>query len=191
MPDLMQLLLNIADLIPAIIITLRILAGVMGIWLVSAGIFELYAVSNDNNQRLLSGRKEFTWAGGFGSLFIGGLMMGFTNMEMIGVLSSTFTGDYVTSELMTYAVGTGGSLTERGKAALSVIFMILQVVGFIAFLKCFWVFNNRFNNGPNGDASMGKAIGFMIGGFACWNAKWCIDVIKNQIGLDVLGLFFS
>lgn len=190
MPDLMTILLNTGDLIPAMISTLRVVAGLMSVWLVGSGLFELYAVSNDNNQRLLSGRKEFTWGGGFGSLIIGGLMMGFTTLEVIAPLTNGLTGGYVTNQLMMYQVDAAASLTEKGKAALSVIFMILQVVGFIAYLKAFWVFNNRFNNGPSNQVSMGVAVGFLIGGFLCWNAKWFIDVLNNQIGFNILGLFF-
>lgn len=190
MPDLMQLLLNTGNLVPSLITTLRVLAGVMSIWLVGSGIFELYAVSNDNNQRLLSGRKEFTWAGGLGSLLIGGLMMGFTTLDVIAPLTNGLTGGYVTNQLMMYQVDAAASLTEKGKAALSVIFMILQVVGFIAFLKAFWMFNNRFNNGPSNQISMGLAFGYLIGGFLCWNAKWVIDVAGNEFGFNILGLFF-
>ena len=59
-------------------------------------------------------------------------------------------------------------------------------------MKSFWIFNARFgDSGRSGDSSIGKGIGFLVGGFMAWNAKWVIDVINNQLGIDLIGLFFN
>lgn len=191
MPDLMQMLMSLADVIPAFIKVLQSVATLMGLFLVGCGMFELWATSDGNQQRLLGGRKEFTLSGGFASLIIGGLMTAFSNLDIIAPLSSIYSGRFVTSQLVAYQVGHGASLTEQAKAVISVIFMILQVVGFWAFLRSFWIVNDRANNGPQHNVSLGKAFGFMTGGFAAWNAKWCIDVLRNTTGIDIIGMFLT
>lgn len=192
MPDLLQILLNFSSVIPHIMKLFKGVCGLMAIWLVSNGLFELYAASNDNYSKFFSGRKSYSVIGGFTSVIIGSLLMGFTNLDVINITTRSLTGDHVTSEILTYAGNTGTSLSEKGKEVLKVIFQILQVLGFVAYVKSFWIFNARFGDGSrSSDASMGKAIGFLVGGFLAWNAKWVIDVINNQLGIDLIGLFFN
>jgi hypothetical protein len=191
MPDLMQVLMSLADMIPAFMKVLQGVATLMGFFLVGCGMYELWATSSNNQQRLLGGRKEFTWGGGFVSLIIGGMMTAFSNLDIIAPLSSVYSGRFVTSQLVAYQVARGASLTEQAKAVISVIFMILQLVGFWAFLKSFWIVNDRANNGPQHNVSLGKAFGFMSGGFVAWNAKWCIDVLRNTTGINIIGMFLN
>lgn len=192
MPDLLQILLNFSGVIPYIIALLKTVCGIMAIWLISNGLFELYAIANDNNSKLVSGRKSYSVVGGLTSLIIGAFLMGFTNLDVINITTRSLTGDYVTSQILTYDAGNNLSISEKGKEALMVIFQILQALGFVAFMKSFWIFNARFGDGGrSNDSSIGKGIGFLIGGFMAWNAKWVMDVINNQLGIDLIGLFFN
>ena len=52
MPDLLQILLNFSGVIPYIIALLKTVCGLMAIWLITNGLFELYVAANDNNSKL-------------------------------------------------------------------------------------------------------------------------------------------
>lgn len=188
MPDLLDLLINLSAAIPGLIKFMQAICMIMALWLVGNGILELYAVSNENSSKFLSGRVKYSISGGILSIVIGGFFVLLSGQELINITTRTLTGDYTTSQILIYKVKDGLTSTDKGKLALSAIFSILQMVGVVAYIKALWIFKNSEKN-PN--SSIGKGMCFLIGGMAAWNAEWCMNVINNQLGINLIGLFFS
>ena len=75
-------------------------------------------------------------------LLVGGTMLSMTTLDFIGITTRTLTGGSVTSQLLAYSAGGAAatSLSASAQAGTNAIFMILQVVGFLAYIKFFMLF---------------------------------------------------
>lgn len=187
-PDLLSILINLGGAIPPLILAMQTMTGLMGVYLTMVGLLELWGSSNEGSSKFLAGSRRFTFAGGISNLFVGACMIGLATLDVVNIFSRTMTGDFVTSQLLSYD-STGNGLSEKAAIATHVIYMIMQVVGFVAFIKAFLTLNRHYNGDTR--QNLGHVFGWLIGGFVCWNAQWFIGVLNNTIGFDLIGLFFS
>lgn len=188
MPDLLDLMINLGAMIPKLVDLLRVLCALISVYLIGNGFLELYAAHDGGSSKFLSGRERYSTVGSIISIFIGSMFLALASLELLNITTRSFTGDYVTSQIMTYKVNEGVDTIQKAKLAKEVIFEILQVVGFIAIIKALLIFKNSEKN-PN--QSLGKAVCFFVGGLAGWNAEWLMQVINNQMGINLIGLFLN
>ncbi|UXI68333.1 type IV secretion protein DotIE [Tahibacter amnicola] len=186
-PDLMTILINIGVVIPPTISLLQTLVGVIGIWLVAGALIEMWGVSNDGALKYIPGKSRFSVGSAMAQLLVGSFLMMLGTLEMVGIFSRTFTGDYVNSKFLAYTPGGGGTLLENARLATSALYGIMQIVGFVAMIKALMTMNQRANGQQN--ASVGQACAWMIGGVACWNFKWFAEMLNNTLGFRIIGLF--
>ena len=197
MPDLLQILINIQTVLPAFMTTLKVIVGIMALFIVTGSLFELWGLAHDNHNKYMAANRRFSLAGGITGLLVGGLMLSMMSLDFIDITTRTLTGGSVTSEILAYkttaSTGTGTSLSASAQAGTNAIFMILQVVGFIAYIKFFMLLKGRYDgSGSSNQGGLGIAFGYLIGGFACWNAQWLGNVVNDDIfGFKLLVLFFK
>ena len=195
MPDLLQILINIQTVLPMFMTTLKVIVAIMSLFIITGSLFELWGLAHDNHNKYMAANRRFSLAGGLMGLLVGGTMLSMTTLDFIGITTRTLTGGSVTSQLLAYSAGGAAaiSLSASAQAGTNAIFMILQVVGFLAYIKFFMLLKNRYDgSGANQQGGLGIAFGYLLGGFACWNAQWLGNVVNNDIfGFKLLGLFFN
>ena len=188
-PDLVEVLINAGGVAPALVMLLQGIAAIIGLYLVSGALVELWGVSHDNALKYVAGRQRFSVGSALVSLLVGAFLVALSTLELIGILSRTFSGtSYVASRIMPndMAYSGGGSLADKGAVATIVLLSIMQVVGFIALVKSLMTVNRYYNNQQ---ADLGSATGWAIGGILCWNFKWFADVVNNTLGFDIVSMF--
>jgi hypothetical protein len=188
-PDLMTLLANFSSAIPPLLFLLQAIATLMGVWFTAGALAELWGVSHENASRYLPGNKNFSTGGAFVKLFIGGTLCAMGTLQMVGIMTRTFTDDYVASRFLSYTA-TDNSFDQQKLAAMSALLGIMQVVGFIAMIKG-WTTINQRAEGRSGAVGYGVAAAWLVGGILCWNFKWTTDMINCQFGYNVIGIFTS
>ena len=188
-PDLMEVLVNVGVVIPPIIMMLQGIAVLMGLYLVANSMIEIWGVTHDNAIKFMAGRQRFSVGSALISMFIGSLLLAMGTLELVGILSRTITSDYASSRITAAALSytSGGGLAEKAQIATLTLLGIMQVVGFIAMLKGWLTINRHYNQ--QGQAGLGYAFGWIIGGVLAWNFKWFSDLINNTIGFNLIGLF--
>jgi hypothetical protein len=185
-PDLTIVLANIGTVIPDIIQLMQGVIAVMGLYLVIGALIELWGVSHDNAQKYLTSNKKFSAGSALIQLFIGAILTATATLEWMGMMSRALTGTYANSRFISYPAAST-SLSDQAAAATLAILGILQIVGLVAMVKG-WMTANSVANG-SARASMGQAIGWMVGGVLAWNFKWFSDALNNTIGFNVISLF--
>lgn len=194
MPDLLQILINIQAVIPAFMSLLKSVVGIMSLFIFAGAVFELYGAANENNQKYLASNRRFSAVGGIIGILVGGVMFSLVTLDFIDITTRTLTGDHVTSEILAYSAGGTSSLSANAKAGANTIFMLMQVVGFIAYVKFFLIMKARYDGSGAGQKAggIGSALTFLVAGFLCWNAQWAAEVVNEDIfGFKLLGLFFN
>jgi len=188
-PDLVDILVNVGGVIPPIIMMLQGISALIGLYLVAGSLIEIWGVANDNAMKYIPGRQRFSVGSALVSMFVGSILLSMGTLELVGILSRTLTGDYASSRITAEALSYtgGGRLSEKVQVATMAILGIMQVVGFIAMVKG-WLTINRYYN-HQGQAGLGQAFGWIIGGVLAWNFKWFSDVLNNTIGFNLIGLF--
>lgn len=188
-PDLMEVLVNVGVIIPPIIMMLQGIAALMGLYLVSSSLIEIWGVTHDNAMKYVAGRQRFSVGSALVTMFVGSILLAMGTLELVGILSRTLTGDYADSRVTadSLAYSGGGGLAEKAQIASLALLGIMQVVGFIAMVKG-WLTVNRYYN-QQGQAGFGQAFGWIIGGVLAWNFKWFSDVLNNTIGFNLIGMF--
>lgn len=188
-PDLIEVLVNVGGVVPPIIMMLQGIAALMGLYLVSISLVEIWGVTYDNAMKYVAGRQRFSVGSAIISMIIGSLLLSMSTLELVGVMSHTLSGDYaahrVMAEELTYAES--GGMNEKIRVAKTAIMGIMQVVGFIAMIKG-WVTINQYYN-QQGQAGLGTALGWLIGGVLAWNFQWFASVLHNTLGFDMLAAF--
>lgn len=187
-PDLVELLIKAGAVAPALVMLLQGIAAVTGLYLVGSALVELWGVSHDNALKYVAGRQRFSVGSALVSLCIGAFLSALSTLNLVGIMSRTFTGSYTAARIMPehMAYSGGTSLADRGAIATIGLLSIMQVVGFVAMFKSLMTVNRYYNNQQ---ADLGSAAGWMIGGILCWNFKWFADVVNNTLGFNIIGMF--
>ena len=136
MPDLLQILINIQTVLPMFMTTLKVIVAIMSLFIITGSLFELWGLAHDNHNKYMAANRRFSLAGGLMGLLVGGTMLSMTTLDFIGITTRTLTGGSVTSQLLAYSAGGAAatSLSASAQAGTNAIFMILQVVGFLAYI---------------------------------------------------------
>lgn len=185
-PDLVTVLVNVGEVIPPAIMMLQGISAFMGLYLVGSALIEIWGVSHDNAMKYVSGRQRFSVGSAIVQMVIGSVLLAMGTLEWMGIMSRTLTGDYANSRMLSYSAS-GTTLQEQAQLATLALLGIMQVVGFIAMVKG-WLTINSFYN-AQGQAGLGQATGWIIGGVLAWNFKWFSDVLNNTIGFNLIGMF--
>jgi intracellular multiplication protein IcmC len=187
-PDLMQVIVNISKHTEPLIMMLQGIAGLVALILFAQAMLEIWAVTDNNATKYLPGRQRYSIMSAIATVLVASALLAMSDLQLVGVLSRTLSGDYATSRITPEAMSYGGAdISEKAQVATMGLLMILQVVGFIAMFRG-WLSINHFFNATS-QASFGTALAWLIGGILCWNAKWVSDVINNTIGFNVIGMF--
>ncbi len=188
-PDLMDVLVNFGAVIPSLIMLLQGIAALTGLYFVASALFEIWGVTYDNAMKYLPGRQRYSVGSALVTMFIGSLLLAMSTLELVGIFSRTISGNYATSRInadaLSYAPTDG--LEVKAQVATLALLSIMQCVGFIAMFKG-WITINRYFN-QQGQAGLGTAWAWLIGGLLAWNFEWFADVINNTIGFNIIGLF--
>ena len=59
-PDLVEVLINAGGVAPALVMLLQGIAAIIGLYLVSGALVELWGVSHDNALKYVAGRQRFS-----------------------------------------------------------------------------------------------------------------------------------
>jgi hypothetical protein len=191
MPDLIDVLINVGVVIPPLIMLLQGIAALTGLYLVASSLIEIWGVTHDNAMKYVAGRQKYSVGSALVTMFIGSILLAMGTLEMVGIMSRTLTGNYVDSRItansLSYTQAGTNGLAEKAQIATLVLLGIMQLVGFIAMIKGWLTINQYYNQ--QGQAGLGQAFGWIIGGVLAWNFKWFSDVINNTIGFNLIGLF--
>jgi len=185
-PDLVQIMVNVGNIIPPMIMMIQGISVLMGLYLTGGALIEIWGVTHDNALKYVAGKNKFSVGSAIVQLFIGAILLSIGTLEWMGIMSRTITGDYANSRMLSYS-SSGSTLQEQAQLATLALLGIMQVVGFIAMIKG-WMTVNGYYNQQN-QAGLGTATGWIIGGILAWNFKWFSDVLNNTIGFNLIGLF--
>ena len=189
-PDLIDVLINVGVIVPLLIMFMQGVVSLMAYFLFVSSLVEIWGVSNENAMKYLPGSQRYSYGSALATMFISALMLATSTLQLIGMLSRSLSGDYaanrITPESLSYSGG--GGLAEKAQIATLVLLGIMQAVGFIAIVKSFILFNSRFND-SHPRHGVGAGFTFLIGGLVCWNFKWFADLVNNQLGFNLIGLF--
>ncbi len=192
LPDLAALLVNLNGLIDPIISLVQITTGLIGLYLVSSSLFDLWGSSNNNIQKYLSSASRVTVSGAIVKMFVGAIFISVSTLEMVGILSRSVTGGTaevrMTSDGLTYVQN--ASLNEQAQLAALVVLGILQVIGLVAMAKGLLTINKHYNGQSH--QGIGTAMAWLIGGLCAWNFRFFTAVLNNTIapGAHVLDIFY-
>jgi len=186
MGDLMSVLVRLGDVVPSMIMLLQSIIGLIGLWLTSGALVELWGAHNPNANKYLAGNRQFSTASALVQLVIGGVLAAMSTLQLVGVLSRTLTEDFASSRFLTYTPA-DNSFDEQRLAAMAAILGIMQVVGLIAMVKG-WLTINSHVKGQS-KTGYGMAFAWLIGGVICWNFKWFTDVLNCTVGFNIIGIF--
>lgn len=190
-PDLLTVLINIGNVIPPIIYMLQYIAALIGAYLITSGLVELYCTSNDNAQKYIAGGQRFSVVSALVKFLTGSIFAAMGTLEWMGIMSRTVTGDYANSRFISYCTGSGScggsTLQEQMRFGVQATMGIMQIIGFVAMCKGIMM-ANKIQSGQS-NVSLGTAITWMIGGVAAWNFEWVASVINNTIGFNLINLF--
>lgn len=188
-PDLIDVLINVGSIIPVLIMVAQGILALIAYLLMASAFVELWGLSHDNTVKYLPGAQRYSYGSALVTMLISGLMLATSTLQMVGMLSRTLTGDYAAERIMPSALSySGGGLSEKAQVATLVLLSIMQAVGFYAISKGYFILNGRFND-TQPRQSVGAGLVFITGGVFCWNFKWFADVLNNQIGFNIIGLF--
>jgi hypothetical protein len=187
-PDLIEVLLNAGKVAPALLMLMQGIVAVIGLYLVGSALVELWGVSYDNALKYVAGRQRFSTGSALISLLIGALMSALSTLNLMGVLSRTFSDDYASERIMpsSMAYSAADSIANKGAAAAVVLLSIMQVVGFVAMVKSLLTINRYYNNEQ---ADLGSAATWAIGGILAWNFQWFANVVNNTLGFSIISIF--
>ena len=184
--DLVDVMVNIGKVIATEILMCHGIAAIIGLYLTSAALVEIWGVTHDNALKYVAGRQRFSVGSACVQLVIGSILLAIGTLEWMGIMSRTLTGDYANSRMLSYS-SSGSTLQAQAQLATLALLGIMQVVGFIAMVKGWLTVNGYYNNQTQ--AGLGTASGWIIGGILAWNFKWFSDVLNNTIGFNLVGLF--
>lgn len=185
-PDLVQIMVNVGNIIPPLIMMVQGISVLMGLYLSAGALIEIWGVTHDNALKYVAGKNKFSVGSAIVQLFIGAILLSIGTLEWMGIMSRTITGDYANSRMLSYS-SSGSTLQEQAQLATLALLGIMQVVGFIAMIKGWMTVNGYYNQ--QSQAGLGTATGWIIGGILAWNFKWFSDVLNNTIGFNLIGLF--
>lgn len=185
-PDLVTVLVNVGNIIPPLIMMLQGICVLIGLYLTSGALIEIWGVTHDNALKYVAGKTKFSVGSAIVQLFIGAIFLAIGTLEWMGIMSRTLTGDYANSRMLSYS-SSGTTLQEQAQLATLALLGIMQVVGFIAMCKGWLTVNGYFNQ--QSQAGLGTATGWIIGGILAWNFKWFSDVVNNTLGFNIISLF--
>lgn len=182
-----QVLGNVSLIIRPFILLVQIIFVVMGIFLTFNALVELWNAGDENSRRLFAAKHQPSFASSSARLIIGSLMSALGTLELVGVLSRTFTTDYVNNPYMSYAPPGSDDLQTQTIFAMGVIFGFLQLIGLIGMGRGVMTFNAL----ARGDSrrSKGEAFFFLLGGLGCWLGQWVGDVLANTTGIHPFQYF--
>ncbi|ABS45747.1 MULTISPECIES: hypothetical protein [Yersinia pseudotuberculosis complex] len=185
-PDLMTLAINFGKIMPPFIMLLQGICGIIGMWLFVTGLTDVVGVSNPNMDKYIASRSKYSVSGAIVKMVIGSFFVGMATLQLVGILSRSLTGDYANSRMLSYS-SAGTTLEQQAQLATLGLLSVVQAVGFVALMKGLFTLVGRFNGENN--ANLGTASTVIIGGVLAWNFKWFADVINNQFGYNIIGLF--
>lgn len=184
-PDLLTVLVNLAEFVLPMVGLLQAVTTVMGLYFVSAGLIEFWGISNGNAEKFVGGRSRFSVAGALTNLFIGALFTGMGTLELIHILSRTYTGGYANSVDLSYLPK--NSFEAQALAATAALMAILKVIGFIAICNGLLTANRHVHGQIQ--HGIGLALAFFIGGVICWNFQWTTEMLNCSMGFNLIGFF--
>lgn len=186
MPNLMDILISFGGIAPLILEVLQGVMALCGVFLTGMAIIEFYCTANENAARFLPGAQRFTIGSATAQLVIGAALISLSTLEFIGIATRSLTGTEVTSRLMAYQTG-GITLAAETQAAVQGILTLLQLLGFCAIAKSFFMMNARAHGQEPGSATL--AYGFLGGGLIAWNFPLFAQFINSLTGFNILGWF--
>lgn len=169
-PDLAQMLKNLSDTIPNLMELVTAIAYVMGMFFMVKAIF---ALKNYGEQRSHGGyESEKSLMSALLILFVGAGLFYLPTMVQAGL--TTFW-----TEPNPYAYEDENS--DPWMEMLKAVFIIVQLVGTIAFIRGLVILSHVGKGGERG--AVGKAMTHMIGGILCINLYGFLQAVFNTLAL--------
>jgi hypothetical protein len=183
------IIVNIGKFMPAMITMMAKIASLIGLWLVSTGLVDLWSVSNQEAQRYISGANQASLQGALSKLLFGGVMLSMgSEGEMVGLLVNSINGGdgYKIPNMMSYD-GQSNDFSVQAEASMAAILGIMSGIGFYAMCKGWMTINDRFCG--RGQVGLQTGFAWLLGGVLCWNFKWFTHALNNTLGFEVFGLW--
>lgn len=187
-PDLMTILINLSSHIAPIISMIQGVCVLIGLYLIAHALMEIWGVTYDNAMKYVAGNQKFSIGSALMQLIIGAIFLALANLEWVGIMSRTVTGDYVNSRFIANTV-VGSSYSDQVEMAFRALLGVLQIVGIVAIAKGTMTVNRIFNGQTQ--QSLGTAMTWIVGGVLAWNFEWFGQVLQNSTGFDVAGLLMT
>jgi len=124
--------------------------------------------------------------GGFGTLMTflaAGVLFAFG--DMMGTFASSLFGDATVNTRVSISpdVISDPEDADRISAVVEALMAFITVVGFIAFIRG-WFVLKAFADGGNGNATLAQALTFLFGGALAINLGELINVLQNTVGIS-------
>lgn len=171
MPDISQMLANVAELVPAITLLIQVIASVAGMLVVVEGLRKFHLVTK---------RGEATIGSAF-SYIISGVALLNLALSINAAFDLLYGGTGVeVNHLMAYSPS--GAMPEQGTILVKVIVMLLQVYG-LFFTVTGWLTIRKLADNRQGSESTFKSAMFRIfGGAALINIVLTVNTFAGFLG---------
>ncbi len=171
-PDVATILMNFAETVPNLMRLVTALAYVMGFWFVIKGVteFKHFGESRSMMSQEHHISKPITY------LTVGAMLIYLPSAVQVGM--STF---WASPNPYGYLPSSGGSWTDLTNAA----FMVIQLVGTIAFIRGLLILNHTSGGGGQ-PGTFAKAMAHIIAGILCINLYQFLQAVFSTLGIGNL-----
>lgn len=185
--DIVTVMTRIGSFLPLVVMFFQTIIFTVGGYLVFKGLMDFAAIG-DPSGRGVSYNYQPSVGSASTKVAIGMIMLDLASLHFVGTLTRSFTGDFVSSRLMTYdaaGMDTSGSLMVN--AVISMGLRLLQLVGLVGMYDALMSAVHRGEGRSN--ASYWRITGSLLGGMACWSFHYFANIILNTLGISASVIF--
>lgn len=180
MTDALQILINISGAIPLAMNLVMLFATIVGVVMVGTGLMQMYAMSAMDNRM---GAKVDPKAESIASkLIIGSILI--SSIYFLQISGQTIFGTAVNGGAFLYQ---SGGMSANQQAALEAVFSFFMLVGYIAFIRGWFILDQYMNNIIS--TGVGKAAVHIIFGVLLVYLDQLLQVVADWTGFDFIQTF--
>lgn len=171
--DLSTMFANFASSGSALIKLAYYISGIMGAFLCVSSVFKLVQVYGGTGGQITVKTPIVTFLAGVALIAFTSTL---NTVDATLAMSGGGAGDVL--------IGGGSSGSATISAALNGVFTLIQLVGYISFIRG-WLLINQYGQGKN--EALGKAIIHLVGGALAINVMWTAQILANTFapGLSI------
>lgn len=184
-PNVVEILANIAGIIPHIYTTLGYVVILYSIWMTIDGLLDMGHAARKKHR--FSGSNNGTALGGFFKLIIAGLLLTLAvDGSVISIGSSLFFPDNSHSFISIDTYVSDGSENELKKMMRIVVIGFTQIVGVFTIFKGLRTWSKAADKEIKNGFAQGA--GYLVAGILCVQVARVIGVVQATVGFNFLNM---